>query len=137
MSKTVTFLAVAASALVISLPPAAHADDPLSLTKQAVVELTDPPGLGGRTTVDLNKRWGSDLSQINKAVALLQDARSQASGASPAALRLLEEAIAYGKAKEHKEARLSAQGALFHLCKADSSVEGCDKVPKFGAYVAP
>ncbi|MGH7231300.1 MAG: hypothetical protein ACREJU_08075 [Nitrospiraceae bacterium] len=135
MRKTVTFLAVAASALMLGLP-AAHADDPISLTKQAVVELTDPPGLGGRTTVDLNKRWGSDLSQINKATALLQDARSQAGGASPAAIRLLEEAIAYGQAKEHKEARVSAQGALFHLCQGGGG-EGCDKVPKFGPYVAP
>ena len=137
MRKTVMFLAVAASALALGMPLMAQTDDPISLTKQAIVELTDAPGLGARTTVDLNKRWGSDLSQINKAVALLQDARSQAAGASPAAIRLLEEAIDYGKAKEHKEARLSAQGALFHLCKANSGVEGCDKVPKFGAYVAP
>ena len=135
MRKTVTFLAVGALALAFGLPTA-QAEDSVLLTRQAIVELTDAPGLGARTTVDPMKRWGSDLSQINKAVALLEDARAQASGGSPAAIRLLEEAIAYGKAKEHKEARLSAQGALFYLCKINGG-EGCDKVPKFGAYVAP
>ena len=137
MRITVTVLAVVALGLAFSLPPAVQADEPISLVKQAIVELTDPPALGGRTTVDMNKRWGSDVSQMSKATTLLQDAKGLAGGASHAAIRLLEEAIAYGKAKEHKEARLSAQGALFHLCKASPSEEGCDKAPKFGAYVAP
>jgi hypothetical protein len=109
---------------------------PIALTSMAIVELTDPPALGGRTTVDLNKRWGSDLGQINKATALLQDARGKVGSGNPGATRLLEEAIAYGKAYEHKESRLSAQGALFHLCKG-SSEEACKRVPKYGAYVAP
>jgi hypothetical protein len=125
---------------------------PIALTNMAIIELTDPPALGGRTTVDLNKRWGSDLGQINKATALLQDAHGKVGGGNRRATRLLEESIAYGKAYEHKEARLSAQGALFHLCKDDKDSkdsrdsrdskdsrdeEACKKVPKYGAYVAP
>jgi len=134
MSNKLMLLAVAAA--VVGLPMAAHAD-PIANTNQAIIELTDPPSLGARTTVDPLKRWGSDVGQIAKATQLLQDALSEARGsASPAAVRLLEEAVAYGQAKEHKEARLSAQGALYHLCKGGGG-EGCDKVPKFGSYVAP
>ena len=136
MSNKLMLLAVAALALSVSLPVAAHADA-IANTNQAIIELTDPPGLGGRTTVDLNKRGGSDVGQIAKATQLLQDALSEARGNAPApAVRLLEEAIAYAQAKEHKEARLSAQGALHHLCKGTGG-EGCEKVPKFGSYVAP
>ena len=135
MSNKLMLLAVAA-ALSVGLPVAAHADA-ISNTNQAIIELTDPPGKGGRTTVDLNKRWGSDVGQIAKATQLLQDALSEARGsASAPAVRLLEEAVAYGQAKLHKEARVSAQGALFHLC-AGGSGEGCEKVPKKGSYVAP
>ena len=101
MRNKLMILAVAAVAGVISVPFAAHADDATSLTNQAVVELTDPPGVGGRTTVDPNKRWGSDVGQIAKATALLQEARSKSTG-NARANRLLEEAIAYGQAKEHK-----------------------------------
>jgi hypothetical protein len=136
MSNKLMLLAVAALALSASLPVAAHADA-LANTNQAIIELTDPPGNGGRTTVDLNKRWGSDVGQIAKATQLLQDALSEARGSAPApAVRLLEEAIAYGQAKLHKEARLSAQGALYYLCQGGGG-EGCDKVKKFGSYVAP
>ena len=140
MRNKLMILAVAAVAGIISVPFAAHADDAMSLTNQAIVELTDPPALGGRTTVDLNKRWGSDVGQIAKATALLQEARSKSSG-NAAANRLLEEAIAYGQAKEHKEARLSASGALYHLCQGQSG-DPCDKVNadkkmRWGSYTAP
>jgi hypothetical protein len=117
-----------------------RAADPISLTNQAIVELTDAPALGGRTTVDLNKRWGSDVGQIKKATALLQEALSNArsANASPAAIRKLEEAIDYGRSTMHKETRLNASGALFHLCKGSGGGgDVCGKVPKYGAYVAP
>jgi hypothetical protein len=135
MRNKLMILAVAAVAGVISVPFAAHADEAVSLTNQAIIELTDPPGIGGRTTVDLSKRWGSDVGQMAKATALLQEARSKSTG-NATANRLLEEAIAYGQDKEHKEARLSAQGALYHLCQGVGG-EGCDKAPKWGSYVAP
>jgi hypothetical protein len=85
--------------------------------------------------VDVTRRWGSDVGQIAKATALLQEARSRSAG-SATANRLLEEAIAYGQAREHKEARLSAQGALYHLCQGGGG-DGCDKAPKWGSYTAP
>ena len=136
MRKTAILLAATALAVVINLPISAQADDAILLTRQAIVELTDAPALGARPTVDPMKWWGADLSQIGKATLLLQEARGQAGGGSPKAMRLLEEAIAYGQAKLHKEARLSAQGAFAALCKGITA-EGCDKAPKFGVYVAP
>jgi hypothetical protein len=135
MRNKLMILAVAAVAGLTSVPFAAHAQEAVSLTNQAIVELTDPPGIGGRTTVDVTRRWGSDVGQIAKATALLQEARSRSAG-SATANRLLEEAIAYGQAREHKEARLSAQGALYHLCQGGGG-DGCDKVPKWGSYTAP
>ena len=114
--------------------------DAIQLTNDAIVELTDPPGLGKRTTVDLNKRWGSDIGVIDSATAKLQEAgsKAQAGGADRQALHRLEMAKDYGKAREHKEARLSAQGALFHLCKGNNGQgPGCDTVPKYGSYTAP
>ena len=135
MRNKLMILAVAAVAGLASVPFAAHAQEAVSLTNQAIVELTDPPGIGGRTTVDVTRRWGSDVGQIAKATALLQEARSRSAG-NATANRLLEEAIAYGQAREHKEARLSAQGALYHLCQGGGG-EGCDKVPKWGSYTAP
>ncbi|HET7057795.1 MAG TPA: hypothetical protein VFI05_03625 [Nitrospiraceae bacterium] len=135
MHNKLMILAVAAVAGLTSVPFAAHAQEAVSLTNQAIVELTDPPGIGGRTTVDVTRRWGSDVGQIAKATALLQEARGKSTG-NAAANRLLEEAIAYGIAREHKEARLSAQGALYHLCQGGGG-DGCDKVPKWGSYTAP
>jgi len=135
MRNKLMILAVAAVAGFTSVPFAAQAQEAVSLTNQAIVELTDPPALGGRTTVDVTRRWGSDVGQIAKATALLQEARSRSAG-NATANRLLEEAIAYGQAREHKEARLSAQGALYHLCQGGGG-DGCDKVPKWGSYTAP
>ena len=115
--------------------PAVQAD-PIALTNDAIVELTDAPALGKRTTVDLNKRWGSDVGVIASATAKLESALSEASGADARTRHLLQLAIEYGKAQEHKEARLAAQGALKRLC-AGGSGPGCDTVPQFGSYVAP
>jgi len=112
--------------------------DAISLTNDAIVELTDAPGLGRRTTVDLNKRWGSDVSVIASATEKLQQALNEAGGANPRAQHLLQMAVDYGKGSLHKEARLSAQGALYNLCQAASKTDApCDKVPKYGSYVAP
>ena len=135
MHNKLMILAVAAVAGLTSVPFAAHAQEAVSLTNQAIVELTDPPGIGGRTTVDVTRRWGSDVGQIAKATALLQEARGKSAG-NATANRLLEEAIAFGQAREHKEARLKAQGALYHLCQGGGG-DGCDKVPKWGSYTAP
>jgi len=135
MHNKLMILAVAAVAGLTSIPFAAHAQEAVSLTNQAIVELTDPPGIGGRTTVDVTRRWGSDVGQIAKATALLQEARGKSAG-NATANRLLEEAIAFGQAREHKEARLKAQGALYHLCQGGGG-DGCDKVPKWGSYTAP
>jgi hypothetical protein len=124
----------------IGVPQVAQAQvsDAISLTNQAIVELTDFPALGQRYTVDPLKIAGADVRQMKKATALLQDALSKArsGNASSAAIMKLEEAISYGQGTMHKEQRLYAQGALYHLCKG-SSGDPCEKVPKFGAYVAP
>lgn len=144
-----------------SAPTVSQADvsEAIKLTKQAVVDLTDYPGQGKRNTAyagaqeqehlygksprerDYSSRWGADVGMIKKATGLLQDALSKAksSGADRDAIRKLEEAVDYGKSTMHKETRLMAEGALYHLCKQNNNdpKEICDKVPKFGAYVAP
>ena len=113
-----------------------HADA-IALTNEAIVELTDAPGLGKRTTVDPNKRWGSDVTVIASATAKLQQALSEGGG-NARAQHLLQLAVDYGKANEHKEARLAAQGALLNLCQAAGKTDApCDNVPKYGSYVAP
>jgi len=101
---------------------------------QAIKELTDFPANGMRTTVDLNARGGADVGQMDKAAGLLQSALSKTSDAKAKAQ--LELAVAYAKAREHKEARLSAQGALYYLCQSGGGA-GCEDVPKYGSYVAP
>jgi hypothetical protein len=112
--------------------------DPITLTNDAIVELTDAPALGKRTTVDLNKRWGSDVGVMKSATEKLQQALSEAGGGNARAQSLLQLAVDYGKASEHKEARLAAQGALLNLCQAANKTDApCDSVPKFGSYVAP
>ena len=126
-------LSVAALVLV-GVAPMAQAQ--VSETNQAISILTDFPGVGGRTMVeDFTKRGGADVGMIKKAAALLQDALSKAGGNAQARAQL-EMAVAYANATLHKEARLSAQGALYYLCQGGGG-EGCDKAPKFGSYVAP
>ncbi len=109
----------------------------LAEVNQAIIELTDPPGLGQRTNVDMNKRWGADVTQIKKAAALLREALNKTT--DPQAKAQLDLAVDYAEATLHKEARLSAQGALYYLCKqaGGQPADVCDKVPKFGSYVAP
>lgn len=115
-----------------------HADA-IILTNDAIVELTDAPGLGRRTTVDLDKRWGADVSVIASATEKLQRALTEAkAGGNARAVHLLEMAVDFGKGSMHKEARLKAQGALYNLCQTANKTDApCDKVPKYGSYVAP
>ena len=141
--KTLMFVTLGVAALAIGTQPTiaqAQDADAIQAVNDAIVELTDPPGLGKRTTVDLNKRWGSDRTVIDSATAKLQDglSKAQSGGVGNPAIRQLNEAVAYGKAREHKEARLSAQGALRHLCVANNDQgPGCDTAPKYGSYTAP
>ncbi len=126
--------------VLLSWVPGAQAQvsDAISATNQAIIELTDFPGVGHRYEVDLNKLGGADVRQIKKATELLQDALSKArsGNASAMAIMKLEEAVAYGSATMHKETRLYAQGALYYLCAGETGAP-CDKAPKFGSYVAP
>ncbi len=124
-------LGVAMLAL-LSAPPAAQAQ--AAEVNQAIEALTDHGALGARTNVDMNKRGGADVGQIAKAAGLLQEALNKTSDSN--AKLQLELATAYAKASLHKEARLSAQGALHYLCQSGGG-PGCDKVPKFGSYTAP
>ena len=141
--KKLIYLTLGVAALTLaSIPVVVQAQlaDAIQLTNDAIVELTDAPGLGKRTTVDPLKRWGSDVGVIDSATAKLQDAlgKAQAGGADRQALHRLEMARDFGKAREHKEARLKAQGALFHLCQGNNGQgPGCDTVPKYGSYTAP
>jgi hypothetical protein len=143
MMKRLLSVTVGVAALVLAGTPMvaqAQLADAIQLTNDAIAELTDPPGLGKRTTVDPLKRWGSDVGVTKSATAKLQDAlsKAQSAGVGKHALHQLELASEYGRASEHKEARLSAQGALFHLCQANNGQgPGCDTVPKYGSYVAP
>ena len=142
MKKLLSVTLGVAALAIAGVPTAGHAQvaDAIQAVNDAVVELTDAPGLGKRTTVDVTKRWGPDVTVMDSATAKLQDAlsKAQSGGAPNSAIRQLKLATEYGKAREHKEARLSAQGALYHLCQANQSQgPGCDTVPKFGSYVAP
>ena len=141
--KRVIFAIAGAAVLTWGAAPLtaqAQLADAIQLVNDAIVELSDPPGLGKRTTVDPLKRWGSDVGVIKSATAKLQDAsgKAQSAGAGRPALHQLEMATEYGQAGEHKEARLSAQGALYYLCQANNKEgPGCDTVKPVGAYVAP
>jgi hypothetical protein len=142
--KKLMLLALGLTVLaLLSQPPVAQAQvsDALKLTAQAVKELTDYPAQGKRYTVDLNALGGADVRQIKKAAGLYQDAldKAKSGNADRKAIFQLEMALAYAKATEHKEARLSGEGALYYLCKQNNGdpKETCDKVPKYGSYVAP
>lgn len=127
--KQLMFLTLGITALgflAMPIPVSAQLDD----VNDAVAMLTDAPTNGKRTTVDLTKRWGADVGVTDAATAKLQSARGSASGD---AARLLDEAVAFGKSRQHKEARLRAQGAQYYLCQG-SAGSGCEKVPKFGSY---
>jgi hypothetical protein len=142
--KKFMLLALSGVALaMLSQPPVAKAqsDDALAKTAQAVKELTDFPALGKRTTVDLSARGGADVGQIRKAAGLFQEALASAKsgGADAKAVHQLEMALAYAKTSQHKESRLSGEGALFYLCKQNNGEPKatCDTAPKFGSYAAP
>ena len=141
--KKLMFVTLGVAALAIANAPMvvqAQVADAIQLVNDAIVELTDAPGLGRRTTADVTKRWGSDVTVIDSATAKLQDglSKAEAGGVGAPAMRQLTMAVDYGKARLHKEARLSAQGALRHLCQANQDQgPGCDKAPKYGSYVAP
>lgn len=142
MKKLLTLTLGVAALAIGGTPVVAQAQvaDAIQAVNDAIVELTDAPGLGKRTTADVTKRWGSDVTVIDSATAKLQDglSKAQAGGVGAPALRQLTMAVDYGKARLHKEARLSAQGALRHLCQANQDQgTGCDKAPKYGSYVAP
>ena len=141
--KKLMFVTLGVAAWVIGSQPIvaqAQVADAIQAVNDAIVELTDAPGLGKRTTVDVTKRWGSDRSVIDSATAKLQDglSKAQSGGGSGGARRRGEIAGDCGKARLAKEARLSAQGALRPLCVANQDQgPGCDTVPKFGSYTAP
>jgi hypothetical protein len=126
MMKRLMFMTVGAAVLALGTTPLmaeAQLADAIQLTNDAIVELSDPPGLGKRTTVDPLKRWGADVGVTKSATAKLQDAlsKAQSAGAGKSALHQLEMATDFGKTGMHKEARLKAQGALFHLCHGAES----------------
>jgi hypothetical protein len=147
--KKLMLLPLAAAAMLLSTAPTAQAQvaDATNLTAQAVKELTDYPGQGKRYTAfkspeDFVKPWGADVGQAKKSTAILQDAlgKARSGNADKMAIFKLEEAVRYCNAAEHKECRLSAQGALFYLCKGggeEGNKEVCEKAPKYGSYVAP
>jgi hypothetical protein len=134
MHSKLMLLALVAMAGLVLLGAPVVAQAQLAEVNQAIKELTDFPGKGKRTTVDVTARGGADIGQIDKAAGLLADALSKASDAKAKAQ--LELATAYAKARLHKEALLSAQGAQYYLCQGGGG-EGCDKAAKFGKYVAP
>jgi hypothetical protein len=148
--KKLMLLPVAAAAMLLIAAPQAQAQvrDATSLTAQAIKELADYPGRGKRETAyvsadDFFKNWGADVGQIKKATAILQDAlgKARSGNASKKAIDQLEMAVRYCSATLHKECRLSSQGALWYLCQGggndEKNKEACEKVPKFGSYVAP
>ena len=147
--KKMMLLPVVAAALLLStaIPAKAQVNEATALTAQAIKDLTDYPGLGKRYTAyktpeDVTKFWGADVSMIKKANATLQDAlgKARSGNAGKSAIGQLEMAVRYCNATLHKECRLSAQGALYYLCQgggAESNKEPCEKVPRYGSYVAP
>jgi hypothetical protein len=137
-------LMVLAGALSLFSAPAvgrAQLADAITLTNQAIIELTDLPGAGKRAQAEFSKLGGADVRQIAKANGLLREALEKAkAGNAPAlAIMKLEEAVSASANNQHKEPRLYAQGALFHLCAGANGEpkEICEKAPKTGSYVAP
>lgn len=122
-------------------PGYAQLNDVIALTNQAIIELTDLPGAGKRAQAEFSKLGGADIRQIAKANGLLREAlgKAKAGNAPSLAIMKLEEAIDATAHNQHKEPRLYAQGALFHLCSGTNGEpkEICEKVPKTGSYVAP
>ncbi len=139
MKRLVLFTAIALGLLASVAGIEAAQTDALMYTREAIIELTDPPALGRRPTVDPTDRLGSDVEVIAGATVKLQQALDEARmGSNDRAVHLLQMAVNYGKAKLHKEARLAAQGALLKLCEdVDMAGPDCEFVPEHGSYVAP
>ena len=147
--KKLMLLAAAAAMLLGTAPIAqAQVSEATSLTGQAIKELTDYPANGKRssaykTSEDFLKFSGADASQIKKSTAILQDAlgKARSGNATKKAIDQLEMAVRYCGSTMHKECRLSAQGALYHLCQGggndEKNKDACEKAPKYGSYVAP
>lgn len=140
MKKTLMLLAATAMMMLCAPAPDVHAQDAIAHTYQAIQLLTDYPGQGKRHTAyktpdDFVKTWGADVRNSDEALTHITEAMNQV-GDNTAAKKQLDLAHCYAKAREHKEARLSAQGALHYLCQGASD-DKCQNVPKFGSYVAP
>jgi hypothetical protein len=148
--KRMMLLPVAAAVMLLGSAYMAQAQvsDATSLTAQAIKELTDYPAVGKRHTAyktpeDFLKYSGTDVSQMKKSTAILQDAlgKARSGNASRSAVDQLEMAVRSCNASLHKECRLSSQGALWYLCQGggndEKNKEACEKAPKFGSYVAP
>ena len=93
--KKLMFVTLGVAALAIGSQPVtaqAQVADAIQAVNDAIVELTDAPALGKRTTVDVTKRWGSDRSVIDSATAKLQDglSKAQSGGVGADAMRQLE-----------------------------------------------
>ena len=129
--------------VLVSAPPVAQAQlaDAINMTNEAVQVLDDWPAVGKRYSVDLDKTAGHDFRNQKKATTLLQDALSKAKSgnASKMSIFKLEEAVVRAPIGLHKDSRLMAMGALFHLCKdaGGQPAEVCNKVPKYGSYTSP
>lgn len=128
---------------VVNLPSSVYAQlaDAIALTNQVIVELTDLPGAGKRAHAELSKVGGADVRQIAKANGLLREAleKAKAGNAPSLAIMKLEEAITATAGNQHKEPRLYAQGALYHLCQGANGEPKaiCENAPKAGSYTAP
>jgi hypothetical protein len=140
MNKKRMLLTAAGAMALFNVPTISQAQvaEAISLTNQAIVELTDLSGSGKRAQNEFSKVGGADVRQIAKANDLLRQAldKAKAGKAHALAIMKLEEAIDATAHNQHKEPRLYAQGALYHLCQGASG-PGCDTVPKVGSYVAP
>jgi|CXWL01.1.fsa_nt_gi hypothetical protein len=103
------------------VPVCAADDEVITLTTEAVKDLSPYPGNGKRSTAyeQPGRFWGADYRQHRKATVKLKAALDQArqTGAPKEAIVKLEEAVEAGESGYHKDARLRAQGALAHLCK--------------------
>lgn len=147
--KKMMLLPVVAAVLLLStaMPAKAQVNDATALTAQAIKDLTDYPGLGKRHTAyktpeDFTKFWGADVSMMKKATASIQDAlgKARSGNVGKSGIDQLEMATRYCSANLHKECRLSLQGALYYLCQgggSEANKEPCEKVPRYGSYVAP
>jgi hypothetical protein len=106
------------------VPVCAADDEVITLTTEAVKDLSLYPGNGKRSSAYeqpewTGRFWGADYRQHRKATVKLKAALDQArqTGAPKEAIVKLEEAVEAGESGYHKDARLRAQGALAHLCK--------------------